>query len=125
MTEKIILIIDDQAPMVKILADIIKKENYKIATASNGLLGIRKAIEVSPDLIIMDVMMPVKNGIDAILELREMDQFKKTPIIVLTAKGGLNDIHTAFEAGQILFCPSHFPQVMFCWKLKNIYNSYI
>ena len=79
MTEKTILIIDDQAPMVKILADIFKKENYKIATASNGLLGIRKAIEVSPDLIIMDVMMPVKNGIDAILELREMDQFKKTP----------------------------------------------
>lgn len=108
MTEKIILIIDDQAPMVKILADIFKKENYKIATASNGLLGIRKAIEVSPDLIIMDVMMPVKNGIDAILELREMDQFKKTPIIVLTAKGGLNDIHTAFEAGANAFLPKPF-----------------
>jgi DNA-binding response OmpR family regulator len=56
MIEKTILIIDDQAPMVKILADI----------------------------------------------------FKKTPIIVLTAKGGLNDIHTAFEAGANAFMPKPF-----------------
>lgn len=108
MTDKTILIVDDQEPMVTILANILKKENYKIATAANGLLGIKKALEIKPDLIIMDVMMPVKNGIDAIRELRQMDLFKLTPIIVLTAKGGLNDSHTAISVGANSFIAKPF-----------------
>jgi DNA-binding response OmpR family regulator len=108
MTEKKILIVDDQEPMVTILANILKKENYKIVTAANGLLGIKKALEIKPDLIIMDVMMPIKNGIDAIRELRQMDLFKLTPIIVLTAKGGLNDSHTAISVGANSFIAKPF-----------------
>lgn len=108
MTKKTILIVDDQEPMVTILANILKKENYKVVSAANGLLGIQKAIEIRPDLIIMDVMMPVKNGIDAIRELRQMDMFKSTPIIVLTAKGGLNDSHTAISVGANSFLAKPF-----------------
>lgn len=105
---KKILIVDDQAPMVKILSDILKKENYQIGIAANGQLGIKKALEFNPDLIIMDIMMPVKNGIDAIRELREMENFKKVPILVLTAKGGLNDYQTALEVGANSFMAKPF-----------------
>ena len=57
---KKILVVDDQAQMVQILSDILVKEGYQVLTAYNGLIGIQKAITFIPDLIIMDIMMPVK-----------------------------------------------------------------
>lgn len=105
---KKILIVDDQVAMIKILSEILSKENFKICTAPNGLLGIKKAIEEKPDLIIMDVMMPVKNGIDAIREIRQISELKLTPVIVLTAKGGLNDSQMVFDVGANSFLPKPF-----------------
>lgn len=96
---KKILVVEDQAAMVKVLTEILIGEGYLVFSAANGELGIQKAKSEIPDLIIMDVMMPVKNGIDAIRELRNDPLFTKIPIIVLTAKGGWNDKYTAFEAG--------------------------
>jgi DNA-binding response OmpR family regulator len=117
---KKILIVDDQAPMVKILSDILKKENYQIGIAANGQLGIKKALEFIPDLIIMDIMMPVKNGIDAIRELREMEIFKKVPILVLTAKGGLNDYQTALEVGANSFMAKPFSPGEIVTEVKKL-----
>lgn len=105
---KKILVVDDQLPMVRILTDILTTNGYKVISASNGESGVKTAISESPDLIIMDVMMPVKNGIDAIKELRTLSQFLKTPIIVLTAKGGWNDKQIAFEAGANSLVPKPF-----------------
>ena len=120
---KKILIVDDQAPMVKILSDILKKENYQISIAANGQLGIKKALEINPDLIIMDIMMPVKNGIDAIRELRELDNFKKTPIIVLTAKGGLNDYQSAMDSGASSFMAKPFSPGEIVEEVKKLLTN--
>jgi DNA-binding response OmpR family regulator len=119
-----ILIVDDQAPMVKILSDILKKENYQISIAANGQLGIKKALEINPDLIIMDIMMPVKNGIDAIKELRALDSFKTIPIIVLTAKGGLNDYQTALDAGATSFMAKPFSPGEIVEEVKKLLTDF-
>jgi DNA-binding response OmpR family regulator len=119
-----ILIVDDQAPMVKILSDILKKENYQISIAANGQLGIKKALEINPDLIIMDIMMPVKNGIDAIKELRALDSFKTIPIIVLTAKGGLNDYQTALDAGASSFMAKPFSPGEIIEEVKKLLTNF-
>lgn len=108
---KKILVVDDQAQMVQILSDILVKEGYQVVTAYNGLIGIQKAITFLPDLIIMDIMMPVKNGIDAVKELRQMEAFQSTPIIILTAKGGFNDRAAAMEAGANLFIEKPFSPI--------------
>lgn len=88
---KKILIVDDQVSIANILRDIFEDADFQVITASNGDLGIKKAIEQKPDLIVMDIMMPVKDGITAIRELREMEDFKNIPIFILSAKGGTQD----------------------------------
>ncbi|MCB1191241.1 MAG: response regulator [Leptospiraceae bacterium] len=96
---KKILIVDDQAPMAKILGDILKKGNFEIHFAVNGQLGINKAIELKPDLIMMDIMMPVKTGIEAIKELKDMSEFQNTPMYLVSGKGGTRDVNLVKELG--------------------------
>lgn len=106
--KKKILIVDDQISVVKIVSDVLKKGDYEIITAANGQLGIDSAKENKPDLIIMDIMMPVKTGLEAIQEIKEMDDIKSIPILVLTAKGGGNDLETAMNLGASGFLSKPF-----------------
>ncbi len=99
--------------MAMLLREILEDDNIQIVSAANGELGIKKALEFKPDLIIMDIMMPVKDGITAIKELRTMPEFNDTPIFILSAKGSGHDenlvkelnirgyLHKPFSAGQI------------------------
>lgn len=80
-----ILIVDDEPDIVQFLAYNLKGKGYLTATAHDGLEAIRKAKEFRPDLILMDVMMPNKDGIATIRELRQMPEFANTFIILLTA----------------------------------------
>jgi len=84
--KKKILIADDEQDILEILQFNLEAEGYQVETASNGIIAIEKAISFSPDLIILDVMMPFKTGIEVCHHLRNLPAFKKTLIIFLTAK---------------------------------------
>jgi CheY-like chemotaxis protein len=88
---KKILIVDDQPSIAMVLEDILEDGDYEIVKAPNGEIGIKKAMEEKPDIILMDIMMPVKDGITAIRELRAMPEFQNTPIFIISAKGGTHD----------------------------------
>lgn len=88
MAEKIegkILIVDDEPDIVTFLSYNLKSRGYVTASAGNGTEMIRKAREFQPDLILLDVMMPQKDGIAALRELRTMPGFQETAVILLTA----------------------------------------
>ena len=106
--KKKILIVDDQISVVKIVSDVLKKGEYEIITAANGQLGIESAIANKPDLIIMDIMMPVKTGLEAIKEIKQIDSVKSIPILVLTAKEGGNDLDSALSLGASGFLAKPF-----------------
>lgn len=80
-----ILIADDEPDIVAFLSYNLKSKGYIVATASDGAEAVRKAKEFRPDLILLDVMMPNKDGIAAMRELRTMPDFQDTAIILLTA----------------------------------------
>src|SRR6186997_345072 len=80
-----ILIVDDEPDIVQFLSYNLKSKGYLTATANDGVEAIRKAREFKPDLILLDVMMPNKDGITTIKELRQMPEFANTAIILLTA----------------------------------------
>lgn len=80
-----ILIVDDEQDIVQFLSYNLKSKGYLIATAEDGNEAIRRAKEFRPDLILLDVMMPHKDGIATIRELRQMPDFEQTIIILLTA----------------------------------------
>ena len=77
MNRKKILLVDDEQDILEIISYNLEKEGYHVFTASNGNEGIAKAKEILPDLILLDVMMPEKDGIETCQELRKIKNYKK------------------------------------------------
>ncbi len=80
-----ILIVDDEPDIVEFITYSLKGKGYLTATAKDGFEAIRKAKDFRPDLILLDIMMPNKDGLQTIKELRQMPEFEDTAIIFLTA----------------------------------------
>jgi two-component system alkaline phosphatase synthesis response regulator PhoP len=85
MTPAKILIVDDEPDIVQFLEYNLRNKGYVTATAADGVEAIRKAREFKPDLLLLDMMMPHKDGIATIRELRQIPDFARTAIILLTA----------------------------------------
>lgn len=81
-----ILVVDDEQDILDLISYNLSREGYQVYTAANGKLAIDKAKEVNPDLIILDVMMPVMDGIEACRVMRAMPEFKHTFMVFLTAR---------------------------------------
>lgn len=81
-----ILIVDDESDIRELIEYNLKKEGYQVFTASNGQEGVAVAKRVLPDLIILDIMMPKMDGIEACRILRTMNDFKNTFMVFLTAR---------------------------------------
>lgn len=94
-----ILLVDDEEDVLEFLKYNIKKEGYKVKVAQNGAEGIKKALNFSPHLIILDVMMPEMDGIETCSELRKNTQFKDTIIVFLTARHEDYSQIAAFDVG--------------------------
>ncbi|OSZ78094.1 DNA-binding response regulator [Chitinophagaceae bacterium IBVUCB1] len=93
-----ILIVDDEPDIVEFISYNLKGKGYLISTARDGVEAIRKAKDFRPDLILLDIMMPNKDGIQTIKELRVMPEFEETAIIFLTA---LSDEKSEIEGLKI------------------------
>lgn len=81
-----ILVADDEPDIVELIAYNLKREGYQVYTASNGQEAVTMAKKVMPDLIILDVMMPKMDGIEACRIMRSMPEFKSTFMVFLTAR---------------------------------------
>ncbi len=81
-----ILIVDDEDDIIDLLEYNLEKEGYNTASATNGIEGIELARQIKPDLIILDIMMPGMDGIDACRRLRQDAYLRHTPILMLTAR---------------------------------------
>lgn len=91
-----ILIVDDEERIRRLLKMYLEREGYQTEEAEDGIEALEKAMSKDYDLILLDVMMPGKDGIEVCKELRE---FKATPIIMLTAKGEEVNRVQGFEVG--------------------------
>lgn len=91
-----ILVVDDEERIRRLLRMYLEREDYVIEEAENGDEAVEKALQIDYDLILLDIMMPGKDGIDACKEIREA---KATPIIMLTAKGEEINRVQGFEVG--------------------------
>jgi CheY-like chemotaxis protein/CRP-like cAMP-binding protein len=96
---KTILLIEDNDEIRENTAEILELAMYNVFTASNGKEGIEKAIDVKPDLIICDIMMPVLDGYGVLHTLQKNEEIKNTPFIFLTAKTERTDFRKGMELG--------------------------
>src|SRR6201993_5421044 len=92
-----ILIVEDEPKMVAGLRDNFEFEGYQVITAGDGVEGLQKALDESPDLVVLDVMMPRMSGLEVCKQLRA--KRASLPIIMLTARGQEVDKVVGLELG--------------------------
>jgi DNA-binding response OmpR family regulator len=96
---KKILIIEDELMLQKTMAEYLGSENFEIMTASDGEEGLKAVRTFSPDLIILDIILPKMDGFQVMEKLNNDPELKKIPVIALTNLESTEDIQRAFERG--------------------------
>jgi len=98
-----ILIIDDIASNIQVVANLLKKHNYNISYAQSGKAGIERAQQISFDLILLDIMMPEMDGYEVCIKLKQDPKTKDIPVIFLTAKTNEDSLKKGFDSGGVDF----------------------
>jgi two-component system phosphate regulon response regulator PhoB len=94
-----ILIVDDEVDIAELIALHLQRQGLKTLMAHDGLKAVTLAQENQPDLIVLDIMLPGKSGISVLKDLREDARTSQIPVIMLTAKGSIDDRVMGFEMG--------------------------
>jgi CheY-like chemotaxis protein len=108
--KKRILIIDDNRALVLAAERVLQKNGYDVLTAFDGLKGLEKARAEKPDLILLDISMPLMDGYEVCHNLKSDPDMARIPVIILSAKGeiderktasavGLKEVYTAYDLG--------------------------
>ncbi|RJQ30139.1 MAG: response regulator [Peptococcaceae bacterium] len=97
----VLLVVDDQAGIRYLLDMVAKEEGYRVHTAQNGLEAVETAKSVRPDLIFMDVRMPVMDGLEALEKIRAI--LPEVAVVMMTAYGSQETSRQAYQKGA-LFC---------------------
>ena len=119
-----ILCVDDEPDILEILKYNLTNEGYDISIASDGLAAIKKANEIIPNLIIMDVMMPNIDGIQACENLRADEKFNETIIMFLTARGEEYSHLAAYEAGADDYVTKPVKPKLLISKVKGLLRRF-
>jgi two-component system, OmpR family, alkaline phosphatase synthesis response regulator PhoP len=115
-----ILLVDDEPDILEILSYNLSAEGYQISTATNGVEAVKKAKKHLPHLIIMDVMMPEMDGIEACEKIRMLPQLKDTIITFLTARGEDYSQVAGFEAGADDYITKPIKPKVLISKIKSL-----
>ena len=94
-----ILLVDDEPDILALVKYNLEKEGYVLETAENGVVGVEKAKSFKPDLILLDIMMPEMDGMEACQEIRKEESLANTIIVFLTARGEDYSQLAGYDAG--------------------------
>lgn len=94
-----ILIADDELRLRKVVSLHLKKSGFDVYEAGNGQQAVDMAKELVPDVIVLDVMMPEKTGLEACAEIKSIQELSSIPVVLLTAMAESDDIKKGREAG--------------------------
>jgi two-component system alkaline phosphatase synthesis response regulator PhoP len=94
-----VLVVDDEEPILELLKYNLEKQGYEVKTASNGQIAVEVAKKFHPDLVLLDIMMPKMDGVEACRHLRAMPELANTFIVFLTARAEEYSEIAAFDVG--------------------------
>jgi len=103
-----ILIIEDELPMRTALKDCLESEGYRVLAAADGESGLKRALEEKPDLILLDVMMPLRSGYEVCTRIRERADWGHIKIIMLSAKRRDAEVTKGLAMGADLYITKPF-----------------
>ena len=99
MSRKKVIVVDDSPTAMFMVTTILKREPYDLVKAHDGQEAIEVAAAERPDLILMDVVMPRKTGFEACRELKQREDTKSIPVILVTTRGEGENVEAGFESG--------------------------
>jgi two-component system alkaline phosphatase synthesis response regulator PhoP len=115
-----ILVVDDEVYILHILDFSLGAEGFEVISANNGELGVEKAKLEKPDLIVLDIMMPVLDGYETCRRLKREPETKDIPVVLLTAKGRDVDKRLGFEVGAIDYIIKPFSPSRLIERIEEI-----
>ena len=116
-----ILIVDDSDTTLLMEEMLLKKQNFQVVKAHNGREAVEVAIRELPNLILMDVVMPVMDGFAACREMRRHDKLQSVPIIMISSRGEPQSIESGFESG----CNDYLTKPIQSHEFLQIVDSYL
>jgi two-component system phosphate regulon response regulator PhoB len=115
-----ILVIEDERALTDVLAYNLHREGYEVAVAHDGRDGLRKAQTILPDLVILDLMLPVMDGLEVCRELRAGERTRAVPVLVLTAKAEETDQVVGFSLGADDYVTKPFSVKVLVQRVKAL-----
>ena len=119
-----VLVVDDEPNIVQTLQDRLEMNDYVVTTAGNGKEGLEKALKECPDVILLDVIMPVMNGHEMLEMLRKHPEGKDIAVIMLTARSQTQDIARANAAGIDDYIVKPFDLSELLEKIETVVESH-
>jgi DNA-binding response OmpR family regulator len=117
---KTILIADDEPNIVISLEFLLKREGYEVVVAHDGMQALERIRARRPDLVILDVMMPQRNGFEVCQDLRQDPEFKDLRIMMLTAKGRDTEVSKGLALGADVYMTKPFATRELIAKVKAL-----
>src|SRR5436190_6026910 len=96
---KKILIVEDETDLVKLLKYNLEKEGFRVSSATDGSVALAEARRETPDLVILDLMLPGLDGLEVCRQLRRNEKFARIPILILSARNDESDRIVGLELG--------------------------
>jgi two-component system phosphate regulon response regulator PhoB len=115
-----ILVIEDERALTKVLTYNLEREGYEVVVAHDGQEGLRKAQTLLPDLVLLDLMLPVLGGLEVCRELRSGERTRDIPIIMLTAKAEETDQIVGFSMGADDYVTKPFSVKVLLQRIKAL-----
>ena len=100
MAKKKILLAEDEPHIARLVVFKLEREGYEVIWAKDGGEALESIKKDIPDLVLLDVMMPVMDGFDVLKKIKEDERLWKIPVIMLTAKGQIKDVEKGFDLGS-------------------------
>ncbi len=100
---KRVLVVDDHPPTVELIRDALVREGFAVLSAANGAECLRKVQAHQPDLVVLDIVMPVMDGLKTLRALRGKPETENLPVIVLTVRTRAADVLAGWAAGADIY----------------------
>lgn len=98
-----ILVVDDEPHIVRLVSFALERRGHEVHAAGDGVEGVAMAVELTPDLVLMDVMMPVITGLEAVQRLKADERTRSIPVVMLSAKSQTYEREAGLEAGALKY----------------------
>jgi two-component system phosphate regulon response regulator PhoB len=120
MSKEHILVIEDEEDILAVIHYNLAKEGYRVTSRTTGEEGLREARDSSPDLVLLDLMLPGMDGMEVCRRLRKDPATASIPVVMLTAKGEEADIVVGLEAGADDYVTKPFSQKVLLARIKTV-----